>query len=97
MAQLQTTPPERIVAPITDPAIRIVGSTNQASSYIAIHNETSPLFVVHKEGSISLYSTTNHIKFGATNSAPVTTTNASTWVSVQVDGDTNKYRLPLYK
>ena len=95
-AQLQKTPPVQITAPISDPAIRIVGSTNQAAAYVSIHNETSPLFVVHKEGSIAVYSTTNHIKFGATNTAPVST-NAVVWVSVQVANDTNVYRMPLMK
>ena len=97
-AQLQSTPPEQIRTSYYDPAIRIVGSTNQQAAYLTVHNETNALFVLHKEGSIALYSVTNHIKFGATNAAP--TGSASTpncWVSVQISGDTNLYRMPLYK
>lgn len=97
-AQLQTVPPQRIVANGTDPAIRIVGSTNQAGAYVSLHNETNTLFAIKSDGSLTVNSLTNHIKFGATNAAP--TGSASTpnaWVSVQISGDTNLYRMPLYK
>lgn len=47
--------------------------------------------------SVVIYGTTNQIVFGGTNAAPSTTTNAVVWVSVNVSGDTNQYRIPLYK
>jgi len=40
--------------------------------------------------------TTNQIIFGATNTPPADT-NLLTWISVQVTGDTNIYRLGLAK
>ncbi len=46
---------------------------------------------------LSLSATTNHIVFGNTNSLPAVTNSIVKWVSVQIQGDTNAYRLPLYK
>ncbi len=40
---------------------------------------------------------TNQVAFGATNTAPTVTTNVAKWISVQVSGFTNAYRLPLYE
>lgn len=47
--------------------------------------------------SVSLSGTTNQVIFGATNTAPVTTATPATWISVQVAGSNNVYRLPLYQ
>jgi len=42
--------------------------------------------------------TTNHVIFASTNSAPAGSSSTPIrWVSVQVNGDTNAYRLPLYR
>jgi hypothetical protein len=48
-------------------------------------------------GAVFIAGTTNQIVFGATNSTPSNPTNVLKWISVQVDGDTNAYRSPLYK
>jgi len=47
-------------------------------------------------GQLTVAGTTNQIIFGATNTPP-TSTNLVKWVSVQVAGDTNVYRLGLAK
>ena len=44
----------------------------------------------------NLHITTN-LYFGSTNSAPVNTTDVVKWIRVQVDGETNEYRIPLYQ
>jgi hypothetical protein len=41
--------------------------------------------------------TTNQIIWGATNTAPANTSTPVAWVSVQVNGRTNAYRVPLYQ
>jgi hypothetical protein len=40
---------------------------------------------------------TNQVIFGATNTAPVNTTNPVYWISVQVAGSNNVLRLPVYQ
>jgi alpha-galactosidase len=45
---------------------------------------------------LTLSGTTNLITFGAT-STPPASTNPVAWISVNVSGDTNQYRLPLMK
>lgn len=75
--------------------LRIIG-TNQSVPFIQIVG-TNQLFSVNADGSVTTGSVTNQITFGGTNSAPVNTTNVSAWVSVSVSGNTNVYRLPLYK
>lgn len=47
-------------------------------------------------GGLIISGTTNQLVFSSTNSAPANT-NAVKWVSVQLVGDTNAYRLPLSK
>lgn len=45
-----------------------------------------------------LYGTTNQVIFGGTNTAPAgSATTPSKWISVQVQGETVVYRLPLYQ
>jgi hypothetical protein len=41
--------------------------------------------------------TTNQIVWGATNTAPANTSTPVAWISVQVSGRTNTYRMPLYQ
>ena len=41
--------------------------------------------------------TTNQIIWGATNTAPANTSTPVAWISVQVSGRTNAYRMPLYQ
>ena len=45
-------------------------------------------------GAVTISGTTNQIVFGGTNAAPASTTLIK-WVSVQISGDTNIYRLGL--
>jgi hypothetical protein len=47
--------------------------------------------------SATLTGTTNQVTFGGTNSAPVNAGAPVRWISVQVTGFTNAYRLPLYQ
>ncbi len=47
--------------------------------------------------SVFIVGTTNQVKFGATNTAPAQAVTVNSWISVQVNGDTAVYRLPLYK
>jgi len=79
-----------------DSAIKIV-SSNQSAPFITINDGTNTLFNVNSTGSISLSGTNGQIVFGSTNSLPVTTNIVVAWVKVTVSGDTNSYRLPLYK
>lgn len=58
---------------------------------------SNQVFAVNNNGSVFIGATTNQVSYGATNSAPVNTSNAVAWISVQVNNDTNVYRLPLYK
>lgn len=97
LAQLQTVPGLKIVPDNFNPAIRIVGSTNSQAAFIAVHTETSSVFTLRTNGSIVLGGTTNQISFAGTNAAPADTTNVAAWISVQVSGNTNGYRIPLYK
>ena len=71
-------------------------SYSQTLPWIELGTQTNVVFHVHSDGSIFLGSTTNHITFGSTNTAPASATVAA-YVSVKVDGDTNIYRIPLYK
>jgi len=48
-------------------------------------------------GEVFLGMTTNQISFGGTNSPPLNASTPAAWVSVQVAGSTNAYRIPLYK
>ena len=96
-AQLDTVKPMRIVPDVNYPAVVIHGSTNSVSQAIVIKNEIGTAGSIGMKGQLSISATTNQLSFGATNSAPVNTTNIAQWVSVQVAGDTNAYRLPLYK
>lgn len=41
--------------------------------------------------------TTNQVYFGSSNSVPANTATVRKWVSVQITGETNAYRLPLYE
>jgi len=79
-----------------DSAIKII-SANQSAPFITINDGTNTLFNVNNTGSISLSGTNGQIVFGSTNTAPVTTNVVVAWVAVSVKGDTNAYRLPLYK
>lgn len=45
----------------------------------------------------SLSGTTNQVSFAATNSAPASTVAPTHWISVQVSGDTNAFRVPLFR
>jgi 6-phosphogluconolactonase (cycloisomerase 2 family) len=76
--------------------IKIVAPT-QNVPYIAINNGTNTIYAVNQDGSVFSAATTNQLTFGATNSAPANGSNVVNWVSVRVVGDTNTYRLPLYK
>lgn len=46
---------------------------------------------------VTVSGTTNQVSFGATNNAPANTANPAYWISVQVAGQTNQFRLPLYQ
>ncbi len=48
-------------------------------------------------GPLTVLSATNQVTFGATASAPADPVLPAAWVSVQVAGDTNSYRIPLFK
>jgi len=48
-------------------------------------------------GSIYVDGTTNQVIFGGTNNPPVTTATPKVWISVQVSGQTNQWRIPLYQ
>ena len=75
--------------------IKIFG-TNQNVPFIQILG-TNTIYAVNPDGSIVTAATTNIVTYGGTNTAPANTTNVAAWVSVAVKGDTNSYRLPLYK
>jgi len=88
--------------------IKIVSDGSQVPITVVMPNATQPILLAHDGtnrvvsinslGVLSIAATTNQIVFGKTNSAPLnTSTNSMVWVSVQVYGDTNAYRLPLYK
>lgn len=49
------------------------------------------------QSTVVIAGTTNVVTFGGTSTAPADTNNIATWISVMVTGDTNAYRLPLYK
>jgi hypothetical protein len=46
---------------------------------------------------LTLTGSTNQIIFGSTNTSPTTTATPVKWISAQVTGETNVYRLPLYQ
>ena len=89
------------------PNIRISTDGYQVPITIVCPNSTQPILLAHDgtnrvvsisaQGVLNIVAQTNQIIWGATNNAPANTTNVVKWVSVQVNGDTNSYRLPLYK
>ena len=79
------------------PAIVTVGATNRVAPYLVVKNQSGTLLTIDSNGVLNGFATTNQIVFGATNSAPADSTNIAAWVSVQVSGNTNRYRLPLYR
>jgi hypothetical protein len=46
---------------------------------------------------LTVLNTTNQVKFGSTNTAPAGVSTPTKWISVQVNGETTVYRLPLYQ
>ncbi len=48
-------------------------------------------------GAFTLAGTTNQVTFGASNLPPASAVAPVKWISVQVTGETNAYRLPLYE
>lgn len=53
--------------------------------------------VTELTGYLQIDSTALQIDFGATASAPADKNHVATWVAVSIAGDTNSYRLPLYR
>lgn len=53
--------------------------------------------ILGPEMQLILAGTTNQVIFGATNTAPAEAGTPAKWISVQVSGFTNAYRLPLYE
>ena len=72
-------------------------STNHSVALVNAHNGAATAFRVNYDGSMVTGATNNVITFAATNTAPVNTSNVVAWISVTVAGNTNFYRLPLYK
>lgn len=68
-----------------------------SGNLVEVKNKDSAKFSVSHAGAITLAGTTNQIIFGATNSLPADTNAIVTWISVQVTGLTNQFRLPLYQ
>lgn len=62
-----------------------LSATNLTSS-----SNTTALFFTVSGG-------TNQVVFGATNPPPANPSNVVTWISVQVAGSNNVYRVPLYQ
>jgi len=79
-----------------DNGIKIVG-TNQYAPFITINDGLTTIFDVNYQGAVAINATNAKVIFGSTNTAPVTTNVVVAWVAVSVKGDTNAYRLPLYK
>lgn len=52
---------------------------------------------VNANTQVYVSASTNFLKFGGTNSPPANTSTVRKWISVQVNGETNAYRLPLYE
>ena len=80
---------------VNDPVL-IANKPNQAVNFIEMDNSSGAAFLVASNGAVGIGALTNQIVFGATNLPPVST-NLTTWVSVQISGDTNIYRLGLAK
>lgn len=95
-AQQVPTSPIKIQADKNYSAIRINGNTNQSDVYVRVTDGTKTVFTVNTNGSIGITPTNGAIVFSGTTTA-ATATNIVGWVGVSVSGDTNLYRLPLYK
>jgi hypothetical protein len=52
---------------------------------------------ISSDGQLTLAGTTNQVIFGGTNTPPVSTAAPTKWISVQVQGETAIYRIPLYE
>ncbi len=72
----------------------VVSSSNILSAFA---NANTNKFAITGEGAITLSGTTNQVTFGGTNTAPADTTNVAKWISVQVSGFTNAYRIGLHE
>ncbi|SRR6266576_289116 len=62
-----------------------------------LYNASTLVATIDSSGKLTLSGTTNQVTFGATNTAPVSAGAAAKWISVQVSGFTNAYRIPLYE
>lgn len=70
----------------------LVGRTNNGTTVFKVDSDgkvTAPTY--------TLTGSTNQVKFGGTNTAPVSAVAPTKWISVQVAGLTNQFRLPLYE
>lgn len=56
-----------------------------------------PRFTDLASGRFTIVGTTNQVKFGSTNRPPANASAVVKWISVDVAGETNAYRLPLYE
>lgn len=64
---------------------------------LSVSNGGTNKVVLTGSGQVILAGTTNQITFGSTNTAPQTPSTIVKWISVQVQGENNAYRIPLYK
>jgi hypothetical protein len=64
--------------------------------YFRVTDGTKTVYTINTNGSVSIVPTNGAIVFGGTTTAAAAT-NIVGWVGVSVNGDTNSYRLPLYK
>ena len=76
--------------------------TNAVPLITARTNNGTTVFSVAASGVVTaptymLTGTTNQVTFGGTNTAPVSAVAAAKWISVNVSGFTNAYRIPLYE
>lgn len=64
---------------------------------VLFQNDETNAVTITGAGAITLAGTTNQVTFGGTNTAPVSDVAPAKWISVQVSGRTNAYRIPLYE
>jgi hypothetical protein len=72
----------------------ITNRNNASGKLFAVANGGSSKFSVANSGTLALGATTNQVTFGGTNPPPASAT-VRKWISVQVAGETNAYRIPL--
>jgi hypothetical protein len=75
----------------------LISGTNAAVAGLVTADAVTSTNIVTGKKFVLTGTSTNHITFGATNTAPSSAVAPTKWISVTVTGDAGVYRIPLYE